>query len=460
MGNVVDIADMKQRVAATEAKLGDASREGREHNARILGLLEAVEKTLEHNQQQIRRLKRAGKALAVFGLMSWLATGALVADKVHSGTLNDALNGTLLRSQPGNASAKLAPIELQAHGTSAVSVAAQASEPEVPQVAVSEGLASTLEADLASSETVMRSSETNQATIRLPELGQAPQRPFSAPPSGAAAPGTELAFVATPSFSDEVVVSRLLELAQNQVANMAFTTPKGDNAYETFQLILSSQPNNEAALSGIEQIGVKYVELANLAAAKGDLRMANHYAAKASELAPEHPIVLGMAFPMEAERRPTEETTSSSAASAEIKRPRRPPAQLQKVAARDEMVFGPSAAPQSLIEDIDDLVFKPHNYRGRQVVVIGSVNRFFWRYRLRAETGQNSIVLDVDGLRQADRSALESAIETSGLLGQVRARIKGRIERQSVATFRLVASELVLVDSRLRPVSLGSDRQG
>jgi hypothetical protein len=112
------------------------------------------------------------------------------------------------------------------------------------------------------------------------------------------------------------------------------------------------------------------------------------------------------------------------------------------------------------VEDIDDLVFKPHNYRGRQVVVIGSVNRFFWRYRLRAETGQNSIVLDVDGLRQADRSALESAIETTGFLGQVRARIKGRIERQSVATFRLVASELVLVDSRLRPVSLGSDRQG
>jgi hypothetical protein len=149
-----------------------------------------------------------------------------------------------------------------------------------------------------------------------------------------------LAFAATPSYGDEVTVSRLLKLAQKQVANRALMTPKGDSAYETLQLILSSQPNNEAALAGIEQIGVKYVELANLAAAKGNLRMANHYAAKASELAPEHPLVLSMAFPTEAERPTTEEATPTSAASAEIKRPRRPPAQLQKAPPETDIADG------------------------------------------------------------------------------------------------------------------------
>ncbi len=290
MGNVVDIASIKQRAAATAVKLGAASQEEREHNARLMRLLEAVEKTLEHNQRQIRRLKRVGKALALFCLMSWLATAVLVAEKVHSGTLSGALNGTLLRGQPGRALAKLAPLELRTDGTSEVSVTAQAPEPKVSQVAVSEGLVSTIEADLDFTEAARSSSEINQATAWLPELGQVPQRPF---PVQSAAPGTELAFAATPLYRDEMAVSRLMELAQNQVAKMALTTPEGDNALDTYQQILL-----EAALAGIEQIRVKYVELANLAMAEGDHRLANYYATKASEFAPEVPVVQGMLFAM------------------------------------------------------------------------------------------------------------------------------------------------------------------
>jgi hypothetical protein len=333
-----------------------------------------------------------------------------------------------------------------------VSVTAQAPEPKVSQVAVSEGLVSTIETDLDFTEAARSSSETNQAIAWLPELGQVPQRPFSVQP---AAPGTELAFAATPLYRDEMAVSRLLELAQNQVAKMVLTTPEGDNALDTYQQILLIRPNNEAALAGIEQIGVKYVELVNLTTAEGDHRLANYYATKASEFAPEHPVVQGMLFAMETERPTTEDIDPTSATLADIKTPQSPPAELQEVSLRDQMVFGPStsAAPQNLIEDIDDVVFNPRDYQGSQVVVIGSVNRFFWSYRLRSETGQNSIVLDIDGLQQADRSNFEAAINRTGLFGQVRARIKGRIERQSLATFRLVASELVLFNSRLRPVS-------
>ena len=100
-----------------------------------------------------------------------------------------------------------------------------------------------------------------------------------------------------PAYSVEKEVSLLLAHAKDQVANLALTTPEGDNAYHTYQLILSLQPNNEAALAGIEQIGLKYIELAKLAGAKGDLHKANHYARKAMELAPGHPSVQAMVVP-------------------------------------------------------------------------------------------------------------------------------------------------------------------
>ncbi len=57
MGKVIDIADMKQRVAATEAKLSTAAQERRKRNARLLDLLDAVEGTLAHKHQQISRLE-------------------------------------------------------------------------------------------------------------------------------------------------------------------------------------------------------------------------------------------------------------------------------------------------------------------------------------------------------------------------------------------------------------------
>ncbi len=104
------------------------------------------------------------------------------------------------------------------------------------------------------------------------------------------------------------------------------------------------------------------------------------------------------------------------------------------------------AIQKNLIEDTDDLVSRPYNYQGRQVVVIGSVVQFFWEYRLKSETGQNKIVIDVDGLKQSDRAKLDAAIGRAGFFGRVRARIHGRIARQTSATFELAATELVLIE--------------
>ena len=57
MGKVIYIADMKQRVAAFEAKLSTAAQERRKRKARLLDLLDAVEENLAHKHQQISRLE-------------------------------------------------------------------------------------------------------------------------------------------------------------------------------------------------------------------------------------------------------------------------------------------------------------------------------------------------------------------------------------------------------------------
>ena len=95
---------------------------------------------------------------------------------------------------------------------------------------------------------------------------------------------------------------------------------------------------------------------------------------------------------------------------------------------------------------LDDLLFEPVNHLGREVVVTGSVVWLLWRYRLQSESGPDSMVIDVEGLRTADQKELQEAIDRVGILGQVHARIRGTIERRGTQHYRLTASKLVLVE--------------
>ena len=62
-----DITDMKKRVDATGSKLSAAAQDERERNAHLLQVLEAVENTLAHNQQHMRRLEQEqGRTLEEF----------------------------------------------------------------------------------------------------------------------------------------------------------------------------------------------------------------------------------------------------------------------------------------------------------------------------------------------------------------------------------------------------------
>ncbi len=61
---MADIVDMKQRVAATEAKLKAANAEGEKRSRRLLQLLDAVEQNFSLNQREIRALRQERAAAA------------------------------------------------------------------------------------------------------------------------------------------------------------------------------------------------------------------------------------------------------------------------------------------------------------------------------------------------------------------------------------------------------------
>jgi hypothetical protein len=94
----------------------------------------------------------------------------------------------------------------------------------------------------------------------------------------------------------------------------------------------------------------------------------------------------------------------------------------------------------------NDLLLEPERHLDQEVVVTGSVVWLLWRYRLQSDSGSDSMVIDVEGLRSANQEALEEAIDRVGVLGQVHARIRGTIVHQGEESYRLAASELVLVE--------------
>ncbi len=54
---MASLADMKQRVATAQGTLKASALSGRKRDARIMGFLETVEKSIAHKQQQISDLR-------------------------------------------------------------------------------------------------------------------------------------------------------------------------------------------------------------------------------------------------------------------------------------------------------------------------------------------------------------------------------------------------------------------
>jgi len=90
---------------------------------------------------------------------------------------------------------------------------------------------------------------------------------------------------ANPSATtDESEVDALHTIAMQQYAAKKLTTPSGDNALETYRVILFKYPNNEIAKQGIQNIHDRYVRWANHDLVNNKLDRAKYFFIKAIEV--------------------------------------------------------------------------------------------------------------------------------------------------------------------------------
>ncbi len=87
-----------------------------------------------------------------------------------------------------------------------------------------------------------------------------------------------------PALAIAARIADLLERAAVDLAAARLTLPPGNNAHEKYRGVLALDPGHPAARQGIENIARRYVELGRRDVARGRLRQAAHYLAKAETL--------------------------------------------------------------------------------------------------------------------------------------------------------------------------------
>lgn len=86
----------------------------------------------------------------------------------------------------------------------------------------------------------------------------------------------------------ENTIQALLNLAKIQMEAKKLTSPRSDNALDTYQMVLQLDPGNKAASSGIESIRVRYLIWAEQQAVAGNSGQAKYYLELAQEMAAEN----------------------------------------------------------------------------------------------------------------------------------------------------------------------------
>lgn len=89
-------------------------------------------------------------------------------------------------------------------------------------------------------------------------------------------------------ISKNVTIETRLATAERQFAKSRLSTPKGDNAYETYVAILKVTPNEKRALEGVQRIVKQYLELAKKQFLKGNLSKSQGLISRGLKISPGH----------------------------------------------------------------------------------------------------------------------------------------------------------------------------
>ena len=114
----------------------------------------------------------------------------------------------------------------------------------------------------------------------LVELSQDNQAGEAATP----VPGKEI--VATAPLSKEEKIAELLSNGQRLLRQDRLLIPDNDNAYHYYRQVLELDPENNAALNGLEQIVSRYSTLATSALDKNDSEEAERYITRGFRVSP------------------------------------------------------------------------------------------------------------------------------------------------------------------------------
>ena len=87
-------------------------------------------------------------------------------------------------------------------------------------------------------------------------------------------------------------INRLLGLAEKQFLNKKLSTPVGDNALETYRMVLASEPDNKKALDGITKVHDKYLNWASYYSKRNDTKRAKLFYRKSLQINPNNNIAL------------------------------------------------------------------------------------------------------------------------------------------------------------------------
>jgi tetratricopeptide (TPR) repeat protein len=87
-------------------------------------------------------------------------------------------------------------------------------------------------------------------------------------------------------------IAEALRRAEQAVAELRLTTPESDSAMFHYQQVLSLDPENATARAGVRNIVLRYVSLADSAAASGNRSQAATYLERAASISPNDPEVI------------------------------------------------------------------------------------------------------------------------------------------------------------------------
>jgi TPR repeat protein/Flp pilus assembly protein TadD len=326
----------------------------------------AVPRDLEQSTKWYRRAADQGNIFAQYELGNAYRYGNGVAPDPAQ-----AMSWYRRSAEAGNPSAQLALTELQSGGTASVAPAPPKTletSAGAPQPAA-EPLAPAPDEDATFSESAMAEIAEEKAATTLSEPATGADDGVPADGVGASG-GDQLALVTLPPVNDEQTVADLLVRAQDQMAQLALTTPAGDNAYESYKKVLAVQPDNEAARAGLRRIGVEYAALAQQAAARGGNERAHEYLDKAQELAPDHPDVAAAATAVAALETPLSTPDVSAPSASSVAVSVTPPGSSGAATAESAGSRGSSASSQSGDIEVSALTAEPGAAGGGETAAI------------------------------------------------------------------------------------------